>query len=118
MDDKSLLQVLRRLQVETGSLACMGCGYEHNCGVHGCAIIRDAVERLSAREDDRGMLIGNFIVVQEGTNQRKGMSDAKRALAQQAGAAVEQAMMENNLYIRGQAAIGWKVKIYCEKGGS
>lgn len=38
MNDKDLLQALRRLKVETGSLACMGCGYEHNCGVHGCAI--------------------------------------------------------------------------------
>lgn len=47
MDDKDLLQALRQLKVETGSLACMGCGHEHNCGVHGCAIIRAAAEHLS-----------------------------------------------------------------------
>lgn len=41
-----LLQALRRLRVETGGLACLGCGHEHNCGVHGCAIIRKAMERL------------------------------------------------------------------------
>ncbi len=46
MDDKDLLQALRRLKVETGSLACMGCGHEHNCGVHGCAIIRAAADRI------------------------------------------------------------------------
>lgn len=45
MNDKDLLQALRRLKVETGSLACMGCGYEHNCGVHGCAILRKAAEK-------------------------------------------------------------------------
>lgn len=46
MNDKDLLQALRRLKVDTGSLVCMGCGYEHNCGVHGCAILRKAAEKL------------------------------------------------------------------------
>lgn len=46
MDDKDLLQALRRLKVETGSIACMECGHEHNCGVHGCAIIREAADRI------------------------------------------------------------------------
>ena len=42
-----LIQALKRLRVETGSLACLGCGHERDCGVHGCAIIRKAMERLS-----------------------------------------------------------------------
>ena len=46
MDDKTLLQALRRLKVETGSIACLGCGHEHNCDIHGCAIIREAAERI------------------------------------------------------------------------
>jgi len=46
MNDKELLATLGRLKVETGSLACMGCGYEHSCGVHGCAVLRTAEERL------------------------------------------------------------------------
>ena len=46
MDDKDVLQALQRLQVETGSIACLGCGHEHNCGIHGCAIIREAAEQL------------------------------------------------------------------------
>lgn len=46
MDNKDLLQALRRLKVETGSIACLGCGHEHNCGIHGCAIIREAAEKL------------------------------------------------------------------------
>ena len=37
---------MQRLKVETGSIACLGCGHEHNCGIHGCAIIREATEQL------------------------------------------------------------------------
>ena len=46
MRDEELLAALGRLKVETGSLACMGCGYERSCGVHGCAVLRAAEERL------------------------------------------------------------------------
>ena len=40
---KDVLRALRRLKVETGSLACFGCFREYNCGIHGCAILRDAI---------------------------------------------------------------------------
>lgn len=46
MSDRELIAALRRLKVETGSLVCLGCGYEHSCGVHGCAVLRAAEERL------------------------------------------------------------------------
>ena len=39
-----------RLSVQTGSLACLGCGREHSCGVHGCRILRDAMELITALE--------------------------------------------------------------------
>lgn len=54
MERKKLLAALKQLKVNTGSLACMGCGYEHNCGVHGCAILREAVRQLEqqSREED------------------------------------------------------------------
>lgn len=48
MTDKELIKALSRLKVETGSLACFYCGHEHNCGIHGCAIIRDAKDRIAA----------------------------------------------------------------------
>ena len=47
MTDQELIRALNRLKVETGSLACLGCGHEHNCGVHGCAVIREAADRLT-----------------------------------------------------------------------
>lgn len=54
MTDKELIAVLRRLRVQTGSLACLSCGYEHNCGIHGCRILRDAADRLERLSGDPG----------------------------------------------------------------
>ena len=53
MTDQELIKALRRLMVQTGSLACLGCGYEHSCGVHGCAVIRQAAERLAELEKQK-----------------------------------------------------------------
>ena len=39
-DKKNLLDALRSLKVQPGSTACFGCGWEHNCGTEGCAILR------------------------------------------------------------------------------
>ena len=49
--NEELIAAMRRLSVETGSLACLGCGREHNCGIHGCAILRLAADRLEALAD-------------------------------------------------------------------
>ena len=46
MTTNDLLEALARLRVETGSLACFGCGYEHNCSVRGCQILREAATQL------------------------------------------------------------------------
>lgn len=54
MTDRELITALRRLRVQTGSLACLGCGYEHNCGIHGCRILRDAADRLERLAGDPG----------------------------------------------------------------
>ena len=52
---RELLKALGRLAVETGSLACLGCGWEHDCGVHGCAILRGVkaeLEEETARAEE------------------------------------------------------------------
>ena len=46
MNKVELMKALKNLKVQTGSLACLGCGYEHGCSTRGCAIIRAAVEEL------------------------------------------------------------------------
>ena len=48
MTTDELINALERMESETGSLAdslcCLGCGHEHNCGVYGCAVIREAIK--------------------------------------------------------------------------
>ena len=49
MTNEEIVKWLRSKKVETGSLLCLGCGYEHNCGIRGCAILMaaaDAMENL------------------------------------------------------------------------
>lgn len=46
MTNKQLIKALLRLAINTGSLACLGCGHEHNCGINGCAIMRAAADRI------------------------------------------------------------------------
>ncbi len=47
---------LHELAIHTGDLkhSCLGCGYEHDCGIHGCAVLlaaEDAVIKLKDYED-------------------------------------------------------------------
>lgn len=51
MKIEDLIKALRLLRVETGSLACFGCGYENNCSIHGCRILREAALELERREE-------------------------------------------------------------------
>lgn len=59
MRDEDLLAALRRLKVQTGSLACLGCGRERTCGMPGCAILREAiafVEKKLAEDKSRSVM--------------------------------------------------------------
>lgn len=47
---------LRRQRLETGSIACLGCGWENSCGVHGCRIMREAADMLENDETYDGVL--------------------------------------------------------------
>ena len=55
MSDRELITALRRLKGQTGSIACLGCSYEHNCSVHGCRIMRLAAERLERLAGPEGL---------------------------------------------------------------
>ena len=50
VDTEDLVAMLRHVSVETGSLTCLGCGHEHNCGTRGCALIREAADRLDTMQ--------------------------------------------------------------------
>lgn len=45
------LRQLHRLAIERRPEACLGCGLEHNCSVHGCAVIRKALQLLGGEAD-------------------------------------------------------------------
>lgn len=47
MNREQVIKNLRRLKVQTGSLACIGCECEDGCSINGCAIIGDAIRLLS-----------------------------------------------------------------------
>lgn len=46
MSDRELIESMKRLKVQTGSLTCLGCAHEDNCGIHGCAILREMIAWL------------------------------------------------------------------------
>lgn len=45
------LRQLHRLAIERRPEACLGCGLEHDCSVHGCAVIRKAWRLLGGGKD-------------------------------------------------------------------
>ena len=48
---KELSRRMREMAVNTGALNCLGCGYEHICGVHGCAVLKRASALLAPEVD-------------------------------------------------------------------
>ena len=57
MENPEIIDALKRMKVQTGSLVCLGCVHEHHCSVHGCAVINSAIwaieilqEQLTASE--------------------------------------------------------------------
>ncbi len=45
MTDGELVRALKKMSIETGGIICLGCGHEHGCGVHGCAVLKEAAKR-------------------------------------------------------------------------
>lgn len=46
MENKELIRQLEVLTVEKRPTACLGCGMEHDCSIHGCAVIKKAINFL------------------------------------------------------------------------
>ena len=45
------LRQLHRLAIERRPEACLGCGLDYDCSVHGCAVIRKALRLLGGGAD-------------------------------------------------------------------
>lgn len=56
-DLDELIRQLSRMKVQTGSLVCLGCGLEHNCGIHGCAVLRRAVSAVRELDERRAKVV-------------------------------------------------------------
>ena len=65
MKTEEILTAMQRLKVETGSLVCMGCGREHDCGIHGCRIVREAAELIEKLTDRCARYAEEIAVLQE-----------------------------------------------------
>ena len=41
------MDIIKELnRIKTDKHKCLGCGYEHNCTIKGCAIINQAIDEL------------------------------------------------------------------------
>ena len=56
MTNEEIMKWLRSKKVETGSLLCLGCGHEHNCGIHGCAVMRAAADAMENLQTENAAL--------------------------------------------------------------
>ena len=46
MKIEELAERLRHISMDVGTLTCLGCGHEHNCGTSGCAVLQEAADAL------------------------------------------------------------------------
>ena len=75
MEIDELCRALRKLRIETGSFACFGCGYEHGCRIHGCTLIRQAVDKLEADYARRTELLARIGELEEKQRWRRPWED-------------------------------------------
>lgn len=74
MEIPEIIKALRKNMVETGSLICIGCGREHNCSTHGCAIMKEAADALEepiCRAESENKAQENSVVVQRAMKEIK-----------------------------------------------
>lgn len=50
-EQRELARRMREMAVNTGGLNCLGCGYEHQCGIHGCVVLKRAADLLDPAVD-------------------------------------------------------------------
>lgn len=56
MQTGNIIKALRRMAVNTGTLNCLRCGFEHNCGIHGCRVLREAADSLDELQQENDAL--------------------------------------------------------------
>lgn len=72
MQTENIIKSLRRMAVNTGTLNCLGCGFEHNCGIHGCRVLREAADRLEGLQLENNSL---FQIAMQDSIKESGLTD-------------------------------------------
>ena len=49
MTNQEIIQELKRTS-HIDKHRCLGCGHEHSCGIHGCAVANEAIARICELE--------------------------------------------------------------------
>ena len=57
MNMEKLLKQAEVLAVERRPEACLGCGFEHSCSLHGCAVIKALIEMTEAEKGIRPLTL-------------------------------------------------------------
>ena len=57
MEFYELAKALRDMKVETGSLVCLGCRHEDNCGIKGCSILKNAASAIDILPKEVGRAV-------------------------------------------------------------
>lgn len=107
MKNEEIVKWLRSMKVETGSLLCLGCGYEHNCDIHGCAVMRaaaDAMENQQSENDALRRYIDNLtdaqaVMVKEFTEKLEELHETKSEL--QADVRVQETLQKSTGGVKG-----------------
>lgn len=56
-DIQKLLKQAEVLAIERRPEACLGCGFEHSCSLHGCAVIKNLIELAKAEKDNEPLTL-------------------------------------------------------------
>jgi len=81
-----LLRELRR--ISTDNHKCFGCGHEHDCSIHGCAIIREAMDLIRCQAS----ALTESEQARSELGQRLALAQSKLFEAEQAAATVRRSL--------------------------
>ena len=88
---EDMMRQLRILEIERRPEACLGCGHEHSCSVHGCAVINDAATELA----DKDAEIAALKTENERIRQNSVSQEAYQMMCEERDAAVNDLSLTN-----------------------
>ena len=88
---EDMMRQLRILEIERRPEACLGCGHEHSCSVHGCAVINDAATELA----DKDAEIAALKAENERIRQNSVSQEAYQMMCEERDAAVNDLSLTN-----------------------